>query len=275
MGAYSPPTSSRYATSTVLTTHEALNKLAIITVQSVFSGAGATTIAANLSNALLRQGTKLSTVDACSHNDLRLWYGMPLSQSGGWALGYLDNISDSREFAFRSDFGATFLPLGEVNDNYDQLTNRIESDPQQWLSWLKAGSDDWLIINLPSHCTRLYQALIPYVDLHLGVWQAEPRVYPRMQQFIVKQNLHSEVPNAFVFQENGVAPQLELNRDISNIINHELADEVTSPVGIMRDQHVAEALATQQSCYEYSIAASANADFAELANWVVKRCSPA
>lgn len=249
-----------------------LNKLAIITVQSLFSGAGATAIVANLSNALLRQGVKVSAVDLCMHNDLRLWYGMPLSQAGGWAQGYLDSADDSRDFAFQSDFGATFLPLGEINEDYQALLTLIEGDPVHWLQWLTTEADNTVIINLPSHCERLYKALIQQVDLHLCVWQAEPRVYPRLQQFIKRQQLNDGVPEAFLFIENGVAPQLELNRDISNIIHHELADEVTTDISIMRDQHIAEALATQQSCYEYSLAASANADFSELASWVKKRC---
>tara|TARA_B100000700_G_scaffold319259_1_gene414095 strand:- start:7516 stop:8265 length:750 start_codon:yes stop_codon:yes gene_type:complete len=249
--------------------------LAIITVQSLFSGAGATAIVANVSNAMLRQGTKVRSIDVCSHNDLRLWYGMPLQQTGGWAQGFMDNPQDSLDFAFQSDFGATFLPLGEVNEGYQALLNRIESDPVAWLEWLKHEPEGMLIINLPSHCERLYKALIQHVDLHLCVWQAEPRVYPRLQQFIKRQQLNDGVPEAFLFIENGVAPQLELNRDISNIIHHELADDVTTDISIMRDQHIAEALATQQSCYEYSIAASANADFTELASWIMKRCSNA
>ena len=249
--------------------------MAIITVQSLFSGAGATTIVANLSNALLRKDNKVIAVDLCPHNDLRLWYGMPIQQQGGWAKSYINNTNDSRECAFRSDFGAIFFPLGYVYDQFEELTSLIEYNPHRFFSWLSDDPETLVIINLPSQSIRLYQALIEHVDLHLCVWQPEPRVYPRMQAFIQATGLGSDVPDAFVFLENAVAPQLELNRDISDIINHELSDKVTANVGIMRDQHLVEALATQQSCYEYSVAASANADFSELATWVAQRCSRA
>ncbi|MAK71892.1 MAG: hypothetical protein CMF19_07585 [Idiomarinaceae bacterium] len=241
--------------------------MSLIAIQSLFGGAGATTVCANLAAALLRNEQHVMCVDACIWNDLRLWFGMARNQHNGWMTHSEQAAESIHASVARSEFGAKYVPLGEGDFSQDAVLAALSNATV--FDQLPADDDTLILVNLPSARPEVLARWLPNLDLALSVWSPDPRVAQRLQHFgrnvtTADGGIHD---NLFLL-ENSYAPQLELNRDISSIIRFQIAEETQVPLALPKDQHIPEALAPQQSGFEYSIGAASNHVYQELAEWV-------
>ncbi len=242
----------------------------VVAFKSLFGGAGATTVMANISTALQRQHHVVVAVDLCSTNVLRLHFGMPLKQDGGLFTQHSSAVSDLRHAAFENSDGVIYIPYGQPShDQADEINTAQLEGFYQELETLCKGKSAWLILNLPTTLTPLAMWWLAKADLLIHVLTPEPRAYPALQQFIQHSDLDEvEVSSFFLF--NQVATHLELNRDIFDLLNFELQAELIIPTAVQRDQHVPEALATQQSVFSYAAGAQANIEITAVTHWLTE-----
>lgn len=80
---------------------------------SLRGGCGATTVTANLAQALVKINKQVLAIDAVPENLLRLHLGLPYEERDGWAARVLsDDVWV--EAGYQSPQGALLLPFGEL-----------------------------------------------------------------------------------------------------------------------------------------------------------------
>lgn len=244
----------------------------VITLQSLQGGAGGTSLTANLSAACRRRGHSVVAVDLNPANELRLHFGMPLDDGGG-LIAERKQLQALDRYAYQTDDGEVYIPFGlsELSTKalkLDELQQLFES-----LQSIKAAQGELLVfVDIASYDRQLAFQCAAWSTMMLHIIEPDPRAYPVLQRFGsgFLQALQTRCRDCFVLL-NKSAPQLELNRDIFDLLRAELNPELLIPTFIQRDQHVPEALATQQSIFNYSLGAQANVDLMALAQWLERQ----
>lgn len=241
----------------------------VVAIQSLFPGAGGTSITAHLMTALEKSQQTVLGIDLCPYNDLRLWFGMPRNELTGWTTASGELAQAMQQHRQSSEFGVSYIPTGEAGFTANDIVRKFCGSDSPLSANTFEKSPDILLLNLPSADAYALQRLLPLSDLVLQVWAPEPRVSYRLQQFVRDNSfVASDIPHSLFFLENLQAPALELNNDISAIIREQLSDQAQVPACVSRDQHICEALATQQTTFEYSAGSAANREFLTIAKWV-------
>ena len=244
----------------------------VVAVKGLYGGAGTTTVTANLASALRRRQHPVVAVDLCATNMLRLHFGMPVNDRRGlFKAGEL--VDDLANAAFETEQGLIYLPYGDVSEQPERTD--IEQLLQRLYDLLaKFSSEQTLIvlIDMPNAEPQMLSWLAAHTDIMLHVLSPDPRVYPALHYFSMKQwPLIQAEQLQHYFVLNQCAPQLELNRDIIDLLRYELAPELLLPTYIQRDQHLPEAFATQQAAIDFTLGAQANVDFVAIAEWLELR----
>lgn len=244
----------------------------VIAVKGLYGGAGTTTVTANLASALRRRQHPVVAVDLCATNMLRLHFGMPLHDTRGlFQAGEL--VDDLRAAAFETEQGLIYLPYGDVSEQPERTD--IEALLERLYGLLAQFSTEQqllVLIDVPNSEGQMLSWLATHTDVMLHVLTPDPRVYPALHYFAVKQWPYIQAEQLqHYFLLNQCAPQLELNRDIIDLLRHELAPELLVPTFIQRDQHLPEAFATQQAAIDFTLGAQANVDFVAIAEWLEQR----
>ncbi|RUO39541.1 cellulose synthase operon protein YhjQ [Pseudidiomarina aestuarii] len=244
----------------------------LIAVKGLFGGAGTTTIAANLANAMRRRKHPVIALDLCATNSLRLHFGMPIGDPRGlFRSGRL--VDDLREAAFETDNGLIYLPHGEIDEQPDRTDiEGILGGLYELLQRFESPQELIVFIDVPNSESTILNWLTTHAEIMLHVLTPEPRAYPALRYFsriTWPQIQHQGLRHWLLL--NQCAPHLELSRDIADLLRRELDPHLLVPTFIQRDQHIPEALATQQTTFDFTIGAQANVEFAAIAEWLEER----
>ncbi len=227
----------------------------LLALESLVGGAGATTLVANLAAALRSGDAHVAVIDCCAQNHLAAHFGQPLG----------DDLELQQTFLAASDvivapFGAdkTQRPGEQQQKRFDRLLQQLQEQQEYKV--------DWLLINLPTGFSFAPSFDLPNETSCLLVLEPEPRCYMNLKRWQRFESRPMQLRYRAIM--NKVAPHLELPRDIFDLCRAELDPEWLLPLYINRDQHIPEALATQQLLYEYTLGAQGNTDIAELAQWL-------
>lgn len=244
----------------------------VIAVKGLYGGAGTTTVTANLASSMRRRQHPVVVIDLCATNMLRLHFGMPMHDKRGlFHAGKL--VTDLRSAAFETEQGLIYLPLGDVSEQpeHSELSALL---PRLYALLEQFSTEQQLqvFIDVPTSDHELLCALAPLCHVMLHVLTPDPRVYPALHYFSVKQwpAIQADTLHHY-FVVNQYAPHLELHRDITDLLRYELVPELLVPTYIQRDQHLPEAFATQQAAIGYTLGAQANVDFVAIAEWLEQR----
>ncbi|RUO31631.1 hypothetical protein CWE12_01125 [Aliidiomarina sedimenti] len=241
-----------------------------IGIVSLTPGAGAKTLCANLANELATAASPTLAVDLTPENMLRLHFGMPLEDRRG-----LINQDPLEVFEYPS--GVHYLPYGEsLQGASSQLDRDQSANGSQLTQVLERLPDDYTYccinlgtISLGTRDLNDLHELQNSLDILLCVLEPAPLTYAYLYRGLSR-DLRS-TPQSFssvYFVFNKVAPNLTLNKDILNLLKAELNPRILAPMMVHHDQHVPEALATQQPVVDYAIASRAAGDFEALALWL-------
>lgn len=240
----------------------------LLAIESLVGGAGATTLTANLAAALRQGEQRVAVIDCCAQNHLAAHFGQPLTETMG-VFTHTEAPESTLESAFIAASGVLVAPYGSATESAQSITAQHQQRFEQLLQELQELSKprvDWVLLNLPTGFSFAPNVMLPNAASCLLVLEPEPRCYMNLQRWQARQGRPEQLRYRAIM--NKVAPHLELPRDIFDLCQAELDPEWLLPLYINRDQHIPEALATQQLLFEYTLGAQGNADFAELAAWL-------
>lgn len=246
--------------------------LKVITIMSAVGGAGATTVAANLSAALTMQHRPALAMDCCPENRLRLHFGMALRDGAGWATALLDGAS-WHESAYRSSAGIDFVPFGEMRHDaqLDDVIEMMRIQPQWFrteMAQVRFPSESILICDCPRMPAAFREQLIPMSDLVLVVTSSDSVSYSIASR-VAHATENGAGPRTLVVL-NGFDPLRQLDRDIALLLRTR-DRALFVPAKIHRDEALREALACKQTVFTYAPSSQATHDFASLAGAVLAR----
>lgn len=247
-------------------------KIKTVAVISAVGGAGATTIAAHLSAALLLQQRDTLAFDWCPDNHLRLHFGMALRDRGGWAADLLSD-KDWHAAAYRSSSGIDFVPFGQLANEkeLDSLAKWLNNDPNwfrnQLLS-LRVPTDTIAICDCPRMPAALREQALGAADFILVVTTSDTLSYAAAARIAEGADRNSGTPTAIVL--NSFDSSRRLDRDISVVLRTQHKERF-SPVVVHRDEALREALACKQTVFEFAPSSQAAYDFSAMTTWVLAR----
>ncbi|MFA0086770.1 cellulose synthase operon protein YhjQ/BcsQ [Vibrio sp. 10N.261.51.F12] len=119
--------------------------MALISVQSVNSGAGANTVAANMAAAYTSRGKKVVLIELDNRNVLGCWFGKHTLDDDGWANAH-SNGKSWKDAIFMSPGGTCFIPFGDAHLDIEIMINVLSKMCQT--ASLKF---DYIIVLLPNN----------------------------------------------------------------------------------------------------------------------------
>ncbi len=224
--------------------------MAMLTVQGVCTGVGATTVAANLAVAITAQEQSTLIIECDSKNLVSSYLGKSESDTKGWASSFSQS-GDWREGLFESPEQVHFLPFGQaflepevvektVADIISQSMNRYE----------------YIIVLLDSNCH--YDSIVDKSDLNLKV--AVPT--PSCMTLLFRQLDNIDPENTRVIL-NQYHPEFSISRDISLVMKDVLKARLLSSY-VYFDIAVQEAQANLSNPLLLASESAVNREFSQL-----------
>ena len=224
----------------------------LICFASPKGGVGKTTLAANVADALRRDGRRVLVIDCDPQNSLRLHFGLPLGETAGF-LAELPRRGDWRAQLRETPCGVAVLPHGAVDlHGALALANALAQEPELLtapVSALLADPGLTVVVDTAPGPSQALAALVPLASMVVAVLQAEAlsaALIPDVVngRFLGTGTLAALFASRLRVVLNGV--------DLDSRLSLAAADAVARHVGprllgaVCRDERVAEALAMQQ-----------------------------
>lgn len=239
----------------------------LVSLSSPKGGVGKTTLTANLAHALKRLGHRVVVIDFDVQNALRLHFGLGFGEGRGFVAQAVE-IHDWRRLLVPSASGIELLPYGEVSD-----AQRLAFE-----SWLSAHPEAVAqrlgpLLNEP-RCVVLAD-LPPGPSPSLAAMGAADAI--QVAVLLADSASLSVLPRieGGDFMGPGVRPyyiinQVDRRRRLSSDVADFLQDRLGSPLlgNVHRDEAIPEALACEQSIFDYAPASAAAHDIDTLARSV-------
>lgn len=239
---------------------------------SAVGGAGATTVAAHLSTALLLQQRETLAFDWCPENCLRLHFGMAAGDSTGWAASL---IAGDKWYtaSFRGSHGIDFIPFGILEDEraLDRLAGQLKDEPfwfRNQLSILCVPADTIVVCDCPRMPAALRDQVLSVADLVLVVTRPDSVSYATAVHIAQGASQKDLMQTAIVL--NGFDSSRQLDRDISLLLRTQ-HKRLFSPVVVHGDESLREAVASKQTVFDFAPSSQAAYDFSALATWSLAR----
>lgn len=229
--------------------------MAIIGIQGLRGGTGATSITAGLAWSLQHLDESVLVIDGSPDNMLRLFFNIDVQHTDGWARAITAN-EHWAQTAWRYTAHLNVLPFGQHVElsGAEALANRAVSMLKQ-LS--EHGAWRWILVDLPATNDPLTRALAQQLDQCLVVINPDMNCHVRLHQQAIPQGARLLVNNLLVASQ--------LQDDIWQMWLHSQLALV--PLVIHRDEAMAESLAAKQPVGEYRADALASEELNTLANW--------
>jgi cellulose synthase operon protein YhjQ len=243
----------------------------LICFASPKGGVGKTTLAANMADALQREGRRVLVIDLDPQNTLRLHFGVPLSDNGGFTAD-LPRRPDWRNCIRNSASGVMVLPHGAMElRGALGLSAALERDPDLLAAPLRAILADpglTVIADTPPGPSHALAVLVPMASMVVAVLQAEAISAALIPDIDSGRFLGSGTMAAlFAGRLRVVLNEVDLNSRLSRAA----ADAVARHLGprllgaVSRDETLAEALAMQKLVMEIAPESRAAEDIRAIA----------
>jgi cellulose synthase operon protein YhjQ len=246
----------------------------LICIASPKGGVGKTTLAANLADALRRQGRRVLAMDLDPQNALRLHFGMPLADRAGF-IAQLPQGRSWREAVRQTPAGVALLPHGTVG-MADALATvaAFERAPELLTLPLREMLADPALImvaDLPPGPSRALELLAPLAAMVLVVLLADANGAALMPEidsgrFLGLGTLYGPQPDRLRLVLNQVDYNSRLSRAVAEALARHLGPRLLG--AIAREDEVAEALAAQRLLLDSAPACRAALDLRELGRTV-------
>ncbi|HEX5392048.1 MAG TPA: cellulose biosynthesis protein BcsQ [Rhodocyclaceae bacterium] len=216
----------------------------VVALVGAGGGVGTSTLAAHLAAGLAAQRRPALAMDLSPGNTLGLYFGMDFRDPRG-LMSQLMAGEPWHEAVFRSPGGVDFLPYG--------IAPRQVSVAEVWgLEHLHdAHLDEGSIVIVDAGCgdTSLQRNALDQADMVMVVVSADPAsavALPRTMGPVL-----TKAGRDVVVCLNRFNPSRRLDRDIAVVIRSELGARL-SPRAIHEDESFREALARQQTLFDYA-----------------------
>ncbi len=251
----------------------------LICFASPKGGVGKTTLAANVAGQIARTGARVVALDLDPQNALRLHFGIPLSDTGGFT-GWLTQQPDWRGCLRPTGSGVHVLPFGAVDmSGAMQLAAAVGHDPgllarpaQQILS----EPGNYLVVDTPPGPSPWLAALLPLTNLLVTVLLVDAisvSLIPAVESGATYGPANgASAPAAQGYVLNQLDPRTRLGGPIADAAGRHLGQRLLGTV--YADEHVAEAVAAQKLLADYMPAAKATQDIAAIARAILGRLAP-
>lgn len=238
-----------------------------VTVCGLRGGAGTTSIAAMLADALSLMGESVLLIDLNSSDLLRLHFNIPYADTHGWAFAEAAG-SDWQQHTYQIKDNFYVLPYGR--NGLAALQDKVTDNRSEQALWrdrdlLASTGFSWVIFDVPNG-SEYYADLCECSDLNLLVAHADMASHILLGQYSLNQ--HTKI----------VVNQLNVKQRLSDAVlldwNMRYADHLV-PVNVRQDLHVQEAFAHKMPATTYFPNSSSARDLLSLATWcLVQRGTP-
>ena len=251
-----------------------------VAVVSAKGGVGKTTLCANLSAALGRQGHPVLAVDLDPQNALRFHLGLGVGSdtSLGIAEATLRGL-DWREVCLHGPPGVSVAPYGTTSEDSRELFERwLAQDPAAVGTQLRrmALPDDTIVmLDTPPGASGYMRQALTCADLVVVVSLADAASYatlPAMHKLI--HTYCGSTPGfvGYAYVINQVDRAKQLSSDVTELMRADLGDRVAGIVH--QDQSIAEALAFNRNVLDYDQHCRGTHDILDTARAIASRLSP-
>ncbi len=244
----------------------------ILCVQGIQSGAGASTIVANVARILQELDQDVLVFDLNPSNLLRLHFNMDWQNPSGWAF----NINDKKPWnnaAFQCEQGVHFLPFGQINyKNHQALMNDYLSD--DWLSDALSSLDlpdkFWIILNVPSELNTLSIQALNLSDIILRIFEPSVACLSQLIDSMQSVYIHDDnsLSNKSYYLMNKLMPDSEMDYEMILIFKKVLSNKMI-PVNIHFDENIKEAFAHQTTVSLHAPNSASAKEFRNCAIWLI------
>lgn len=243
----------------------------VICLASPKGGVGKTTISANLAHALQRAGRRVLAVDLDPQNALRLHFGVPLEDTGGFMAGLMagaDPASTLRETAS----GVALLPHGALDMAGSlALAAALDREPERIAAPLRRLMADpglVIVIDTPPGPSHALAAVIPLVDTFIAVLLADAAstaLLPQVETgaFLGQGTLASLFSARLKIVINQVDQASRLSFSAAEAVARHLGPKLLGVVA--KDEAMGEALAYQRLLLDFAPASRAATDLGAIA----------
>lgn len=242
----------------------------LICIASPKGGVGKTTLAANLADALRRQGRRVLAMDLDPQNGLRLHFGVALTDRGGF-LAQLPLGLPWRHAVRQTPAGVALLPHGTVG-MADALATvaMLERAPELLVGPVREMLADpglILVADLPPGPSRALELLAPHAAMMIVVLLADANGAALMPEidsgrFLGLGALYGPRPDRLRLVLNQVDYASRLSRAVAEALARHLGQRLLG--ALAREDAVGEALAAQRLLLDSAPTSRAALDLCEL-----------
>ncbi|ONG42354.1 cellulose synthase, partial [Pseudoroseomonas deserti] len=243
----------------------------LILFASPKGGVGKTTLVANVADALRREGRPVLALDLDPQNSLRLHFGVPLQDGGGY-LAHLLQKPDWRAALRPTASGVTLLPHGaiELRQVLEQAV-ALERDPGLLAEPLREMLADprlLVLADLPPGPSHTLAVAAPLASVIVTVLQSEAISAAMLGEVESGRFLGGGTQAAIQagrvqFLLNGVDLSSRLSRAAAEAVARHLGPRLLGAVS--QDSMLAEALAQLRLIYDLAPGAAAAEDMRQIA----------
>lgn len=246
----------------------------LICFASPKGGVGKTTLAANIADALRRNGRRVLTIDFDPQNTLRLHYGMALTDGQGFVAD-LPKRPDWRNAARQTESGVLLLPHGAIDIRGALgLAAALERDPELLAAPMRALlADPGLMVVAdtspgPSHALNLLAPMSAMVVCVLLADATSAALVPEIDsgRFLGNGTMAALFAGRLRVVLNQVDAASRLSRVAAETVARHLGPRLLGAV--CRDEVVAEALASQRMVLDLGPESHAAEDLREIARGI-------
>ncbi|UTH73439.1 cellulose biosynthesis protein BcsQ [Chromobacterium sp. IIBBL 290-4] len=245
--------------------------MTILSICGVRGGCGATAIAAGLAWYRAEQARSTLLIDLCPQNLLRLHFGVPWSEEGGWRAS-LQNGGDWTLSAWQiGDGQLSLVPHGRFEPKKGVL-------PAGWLHGelerLARPVDDLVVLDTPLLYENARELAFSSASHVLVVLPADPI------SCVLSDKLEADLlgrgfsRHEILYVINQFDPARRLDRDVEMLLRKMLGKRV-APLPVMRDEAMREALAAGMPVAAFAPESQAAEDLKELSVWLAIRMQQA
>lgn len=249
--------------------------MAIIAIISVSGGVGTTTLTANLATIIGKRRGHVLAVEWDPANRLGFHLGVSDRIDQGWVTAYVNDLAWHERALLNSD-QVTFLPFGRLNALSRVCFEQWLVDNPLWLAQRLDSLDlppgQVVVMDVERGPSVYMTQALRVADLVLAVIPPSPWFKQEIQsfrdqladagEFGHKLNLHYVL---------NFADPTRISTAAYTALMMDNLGEALLPYQVHRDEVVAEALAANQSIFDFAPDSQSSHDLQGLANWVLQR----
>lgn len=244
-----------------------------LAIVSYKGGVGKTTVTANLASHLAALGVETHALDMDDQNGLRLHFAVNPENIKG--ISCCSSISDWQNIKISHASGVLLYPHGDTSfSNRQNFKNFLREHPYLLKTWSEThlSKNAVLLIDTPPGGDIFTQQSILAADILLVILNADGASFATigmMKEQIEFLNANLLNEKRVFFLVSNYDERRELDQSVL-VVMKDLLGEQLSPILIHSDAALREAMTKQELIKNYDVYSQANAEFSELAQWIIK-----